>query len=68
MKVGCWYPGQRIVPYEDNLLQMSFPCCVEIEKETLKHYSMECTNFNKEHEEMSSKKEKRLKLSEERRH
>ena len=41
MRVGCWYPGERIVPYEDNVLQMSCPCCGKQGKETLKHYLVE---------------------------
>ena len=50
MRVVCWYPGERMIPYEDNLLQMSCPCCVEKGRETLKHYLVECSKFTKERE------------------
>ena len=49
-----------MVPYEDNLLQMSCPCCGEKGKETLKHYLVECNKFCKEREEMSSRIKNRL--------
>ena len=62
MRVGCWYPGERMVPFEDNALQMSCPCCGEGGKETLKHYVVECNKFSKEREEMSSRIKNRLGL------
>ena len=37
MRVGCWYPGERMVPCEANVSQMRCSCCVEKGKEALKH-------------------------------